>query len=220
MIMNHSSKFSMPAIIEPDYDEGPPRRKQRFKKICSIQHQSKYHPIPCPPPSLVVSGLQLLANLVQPSIPQTVIIVKKQRPKVKECIETESSSNGIKRKRVSTTSPQVKRRPLFCAPPNAVPSSLSSILPPGKPLEAPPSLPRLASADRIIRTCASGTRTSPQKNNTMPLVKRRPLFCAPPKIPSSPSSMVLPLGKPLAAATSSSLPRLAAGQAIPKLSAQ
>jgi hypothetical protein len=216
--MNKPTKFSMPAFIEPDDDEGTPRRKQRFEKICSIQHQSKYHPIPCPPPSLVVSGLQLLANLVQPSIPQTVIIVKKQRPKVKECIETESSSNGIKRKRASTTSPQAKRRPLFCAPPNAVPSSLSSLMPPGKPLEAPPSLPRLSAGQHIIRIRASSTTTSPQTNNTMPLVKPRPLFSAHPRIPSSPSS-ILPLGKPLAAAPSR-LPRLAAGRVIPQLYVQ
>jgi hypothetical protein len=208
----------MPAIIEPDDDdEGPPRRKQRFEKICSIQH-SKYHPIPCPPPSLVVSGLQLLADLVHSSIPHTAIIVKNQRPKVKECIETESSSNGIKRKRAITTSPQEKRRPLFCDPPNAVPSSLSSLMPPGKPLEAPPSLPRLSAGQHIIRIRASSTTTSSQTNNTMPLVKPRPLFCAHPRIPSSPSS-ILPLGKPLAAAPSR-LPRLAAGRVIPQLYVQ
>jgi hypothetical protein len=156
MIMSKPAKFSLPAIIEPDYDEGPLRREQRFKKICSI-HQSKYYPIPCPPS--LVSSLQYPANLVPSSIPHTVIIVKKQRPKVKDCIETESSSNGIKRKRAAST-------------------------------------------------------PSPQNSTMPPLVKRRPLFCAPLKIPSSPRS-ILPLGKPLAAAPS--LPRLAAGRAIPKL---
>jgi hypothetical protein len=158
MIMNKRAKVSIPTIIEPDYDEGPPRRKQGFKKIWSI-HQSKYHPIPCPPPSLV-SGLQYPAkNLVQSSIPHTItIIVKNQRPIMNDCIETESSSNGIKRKRASTSS-----------------------------------------------------TTIPQK-----LVKRLPLFYAPLKMPSSPSSGTRPtLGKPLAAAPS--LPRLAAGRAIPKL---
>jgi hypothetical protein len=153
MIMNKPAKYSIPAIIEPDYDEAPRRKHQRLKKICAIQHQSKYYPIPCPPS--LFSCLLDAANLVQSSIPNTIIIIKNQRPKVKDCIETESSSNGTKRKRASTspaqnnTVPLVKRRPLlFCAA-RKTPSSTSSILPLGKPLAAPPNLPRLAAGRAI-----------------------------------------------------------------------
>ena len=149
MIMNKRAKFSIPVvptIIEPDYDEGSPRRKQRFKEMCSSIHHSKYYPISCPPS--LVSGLQHPANLIQSSIPHTVIIVKKQRQKVKDCIDTaESSVNGTKRKRASTTTPENNTVPFFCAPPR-IPSSPSSILPLGKPLAAAPSLPRLVVAAR------------------------------------------------------------------------
>jgi hypothetical protein len=55
-------------------------------------------------------------------------------------------------------------------------------------------------------------RASTRPPNTMPLVKPLPLR-APPKIPSSPISSILPLGRPLGGAPS--LPRLATGLAIP-----
>jgi hypothetical protein len=167
MIMHKPSQIHLPpAIIGPDYDEGPLRK--RMKKICCSIHQPKYSPIPRFPcfPCLPSGGLQHPPANLRSSIPCTITIVQKQqRAKVKDCsmIETESSSNVlIKRKRAS-----------------------------------------------------SSTRKSPQSN--MPLVKPRPL-CAPPKIPSSLSSTILPLGIPLAVAPS--LPRLAAGRAFPKLSVQ
>jgi hypothetical protein len=148
--MNKPTKFSIPAIIEPDHDEGPSERMQWLQKICSIL-QSKTQPIPCPPS--LVSSLEYPANLVQSSIPvHTVIVVKKQRPKVKYSIKTESSSSGVKRKRARcTASPQklVKRRPLCCVP-SKIPSSTSKqgtttkLLPLGKPLAAAPRLPRIA----------------------------------------------------------------------------
>jgi hypothetical protein len=147
MIMNKPAQevSSFPAIIEPDYEQGPLRK--RFKKICSI-HQSKYSPIPCPP-SVVSGGWQHPANL-QSSIPHTVIIVQKeQRPNAKDWIETaESSSTVNKRKRASTspqnTMPLMKPRPL-CIP-LKIPSSPSSgiLLPLGRPLALAPNLPRLA----------------------------------------------------------------------------
>jgi hypothetical protein len=161
MIMNMTAQTSSQAItIEPCYnDEGPLRK--RFKKICSIQHQSKYSPIPSCPPSVVSDGLQDSAKNVQSSIPRTVIIlVQNQRPKVKDCFEPErrSSSNvTIKRKQAASTT-------------------------------RPP--------------------------NTLPLVKPLPLR-APPKIPCSPISSILPLGRPLAVVPC--LPKLATGRAIPKL---
>jgi hypothetical protein len=151
------AQISYPAIIEPDYDEASLRSPRRFKKIRST-HQSKYYTFPCPP-SVVPGGVQHPAN--QSSIPHTFIIAQKQeRPKVKDCIETECSSKNvsIKRKRGASTRP----------------------------------------------------------HNTMPLMKPPPLCCHL-KIPSSPiRSMIMPLGRPLAVAPS--LPRVAAGRAIPKLS--
>ena len=130
-----------------------PMRKRRFKKICSI-HPSKCSPIPCPP-SGVSGGLKHPANL-QYSIPHTISIVHKRRPKVKDCIETESSSNINKRKRASTgphntTTTQLLVKPqLFRAPAPNIPScSSSSILPLGRPLALAPSLPRLATGRAI-----------------------------------------------------------------------
>jgi hypothetical protein len=67
-----------------------------------------------------------------------------------------------------------------------------------------------SSFDVMIKRKRSST--SPQ-NPMMPLVTPLPL-CAPPKILSSPSS-ILPLGRPLAVVPS--LPRLAAGRTIPNL---
>ena len=152
--MNKPAQSSLPVIIEPDDECYDPPRK-RSKKICSI-HPSKFSPIPCPP-SGISGGLQHPTNL-QYSIPQTISIFHKRHPKVKDCIETESSSsNVIKRKRTSTephnTSMQLLVKPrLFRAPAPNIPScSPSSFLPLGRPLAGAPSLPRLATGRAISK---------------------------------------------------------------------
>ena len=144
MIVNRPSQIPSPAIIEPDYgDEEIPLRK-RFKKICS-SHPSKYSPIPCPPP-VILGGLQHPASFQSPNSQTVILMIQKQRTKVKDhCNEqTESSSSNvimIKRKRASTsphnTIPLVKPLPLYRP------------LPPGRPLAVAPSLPRLATGRAI-----------------------------------------------------------------------
>ena len=144
--MSKPSQISLPPmIIEPDDDcYGPLRRKRRFKKICSI-HPSKCSPIPCPP-SGVSGGLKHPANL-QYSIPHTISIVHKRRPKVKDCIETErsSSSNAIKKRKRASTSPYNTMQQLMKPRPLRAPA----ILPLGRPIAAAPSLPRLAAGRAI-----------------------------------------------------------------------
>jgi hypothetical protein len=147
--MNKPVQISFPAIIEPDYYEGPLRK--RFKKTCSIHHAKRYT-FPCLP-SVVSGGLQHPANLQSP-IPRSIFIVQTQRPNVKEDWSIEA--NVIKRKRAITspaqnTIPLVRIRPL-CAPPSKITSSsLSSTLPLGRPLAGAPSLPRLAAGRAIPR---------------------------------------------------------------------
>jgi hypothetical protein len=154
--MNKPTQTSFPAIIEPDYDYGPLRK--RFKKVCSRRiHQSKHSPIPCPP-SGVLDGLQHPAKL-ECSMPHTIYIVHERIPSVKDCIvETESSSSNVlpfKRKRASTspnnTIQQLVKPRLLCAPGPDIPScSKSSMLPLGTgPLSVAPSLPRLAAGRTI-----------------------------------------------------------------------
>jgi hypothetical protein len=142
-------------VIEPDYDESCSQRRKRFKKTCSIQ-PSKHYPTLCRPPSRVSGVQQHPANLQSSSIPYTTIIIAhQQRPQVEDCIEAESSSANVKkRKRASarpqnnTSMPLAKRWP-HCAHHPKIPSSPSSILPLGRPLAAAPRLPRLASGQTI-----------------------------------------------------------------------
>jgi hypothetical protein len=153
--MNKPTQTSFPAIIEPDYDFGPLRK--RFKKICSRRiHQSKHSPISCPS-SGVLDGLQQHPAKLQYSMPNhtTIFTAHEQLPRVKDCIvETESSSS--KRKRASVSPHNIKQQlvkpRLLCAPTPDTPScSQSSMLRPlgTRPLSVAPSLPRLAAGRTI-----------------------------------------------------------------------
>lgn len=145
-MMSKPAQISVPpVIIEPEDGWNGQLRKRRFKKICSI-HPSKNSPIPYPP-SGKSGGLQHSANL-QYSIPHTVFIVHKRRPKAKYCIETESSSsNAIKRKQASTSAHNIMQQLTKPRPLDA--PAAPSILPLGRPLAAAPSLPRLATGRAI-----------------------------------------------------------------------
>jgi hypothetical protein len=143
------AQISLPVLIEqPDYDEKIALRKRFKKKNCSIRHQSKYSPISCPPSLVILGGLHYpAANPLQSSIPRTVVIVQEQRPKVKECIETESSSSNVIKKRKRTSSSTRPAHNTMRHHPK-IPSSPSSILPLGIPLAAAPRLPT-----RLLAAC-------------------------------------------------------------------